>query len=316
MATRKLFSVLFLQFMFVVLLVLDPANAHKELIVGFYEKSCPEAEAIVKKVMVEILSKAPTLAAPLIRLHFHDCFVRGCDGSVLLDSSTKQAEKDFASNLSLRGFQIIDRVKSALEKACPGVVSYQGTILGSRTGRKDGRVSSITEASDNLPPPYANITLLIRIFQGKGLSIKDLVVLSGAHTVGTSHCHSFDYRLYNFTGKLGTTDPKLDPNYIKRLKSKCNKLGDETTLAEMDPRSFKTFDASYYTLVAKRRGLFESDAALLNNTKTKSYVKLQAATGGSTFFDDFGVSMVNMGRIGVLTGKAGEIRKQCSKVNK
>lgn len=76
MATRKLFSVLFLQFMFVVLLVLDPANAHKELIVGFYEKSCPEAEAIVKKVMVEILSKAPTLAAPLIRLHFHDCFVR------------------------------------------------------------------------------------------------------------------------------------------------------------------------------------------------------------------------------------------------
>ncbi|KAG2684226.1 hypothetical protein I3760_10G067300 [Carya illinoinensis] len=331
MATRKLFSVLFLQFMFVVLLVLDPANAHKELKVGFYEKSCPEAEAIVKKVMVEILSKAPTLAAPLIRLHFHDCFVRGCDGSVLLDSSTKQAEKDFASNLSLRGFQIIDRVKSALEKACPGVVScadilaivardVAATIKGPswevETGRKDGRVSSITEASDNLPPPYANITLLIRIFQGKGLSIKDLVVLSGAHTVGTSHCHSFDYRLYNFTGKLGTTDPKLDPNYIKRLKSKCNKLGDETTLAEMDPGSFKTFDASYYTLVAKRMGLFESDAALLNNTKTKSYVKLQAATGGSTFFDDFGVSMVNMGRIGVLTGKAGEIRKQCSKVNK
>lgn len=50
-------------------------------------------------------------------------YVQGCDGSVLLDSSTKQAEKDFASNLSLRGFQIIDRVKSALEKACPGVVS-------------------------------------------------------------------------------------------------------------------------------------------------------------------------------------------------
>ena len=42
---------------------------------------------------------------------------------MLLNSSTKQAEKDAVPNLSLRGFQIIDKVKSALEKACPGVVS-------------------------------------------------------------------------------------------------------------------------------------------------------------------------------------------------
>lgn len=50
-------------------------------------------------------------------------YVQGCDGSVLLSSSTNQAEKDFVSNQNLRGFQIVDRVKSALEKACPGVVS-------------------------------------------------------------------------------------------------------------------------------------------------------------------------------------------------
>ncbi|XP_041028270.1 peroxidase 27-like [Juglans microcarpa x Juglans regia] len=273
MATRKLFLVLFLQL--IMFVVLNPVYGQERLKLGFYEKSCPEAEAIVKKVMVETLSKAPTLAAPLIRMHFHDCFVRGCDGSVLLSSSTNQAEKDFASNLNLRGFQIIDRVKSALEKACPGVVSCAdilalvardatATIKGPswevETGRKDGRVSSEIEAHENLVPPTANITQLIRSFQERGLSIKDLVVLSGAHTVGTSHCYSFNYRLYNFTGK-GDTDPNLDPNYIKRLKNKC-KPGDNTTLVEMNPGSFK------------------------------------------------------MGRIGVLTGKAGEIRKQCSKVNK
>ena len=83
----------------------------------------------------------------------------------------------------------------------------------------------------------------------------------------------------------------------------------------MDPGSFKTFDEEYYTLVAKRRGLFNSDAALLDDKETRDYVKLQATTQGYTFFKDFGVSMVKMGNIGVLTGAAGEIRKTCAFVN-
>lgn len=49
--------------------------------------------------------------------------MQGCDGSVLLNSSSGQAEKDAIPNQSLRGFQIIDRVKTALEKECPRVVS-------------------------------------------------------------------------------------------------------------------------------------------------------------------------------------------------
>lgn len=50
--------------------------------------------------------------------------LQGCDGSVLLNSTQdSQAEKDAIPNLSLRGYQIIDRAKSAVEKACPGVVS-------------------------------------------------------------------------------------------------------------------------------------------------------------------------------------------------
>lgn len=83
----------------------------------------------------------------------------------------------------------------------------------------------------------------------------------------------------------------------------------------MDPGSFVTFDEDYYTLVTKRRGLFQSDAALLNDPETNAYVKLQATTHGSTFAKDFAESMVKMGNIGVLTGTAGEIRKHCAFVN-
>ncbi|KAI5340355.1 PREDICTED: peroxidase [Prunus dulcis] len=327
MATQKLISVLLLQLL-LVLLASDFSNGQK-LKVGFYHKTCPNLETIVAKTTQHYISRAPTLAAPLLRLHFHDCFVRGCDGSVLLNSTaSNSAEKDAIPNLSLRGFHVIDAAKSAVEKKCPGVVScadilalvardavrmLPGSFWEVPTGRRDGRVSVNSEALRGLPSPFSNITQLKATFASKGLGVKDLVVLSGGHTIGTSHCDSFSSRLYNFTDK-GDTDPKLDKNYIARLKKKC-KPGDTKTLVEMDPGSFKSFDEDYYTLVAKRRGLFHSDSALLDDPETRAYVIQQATSHGATFLKDFGASMVNMGNIGVLTGNSGEIRKQCALVN-
>ena len=135
----------------------------------------------------------------------------------------------------------------------------------------------------------------------------------GGHTVGQGHCPLILNRLYNFTGK-GDSDPDLDTEYAATLRKKC-KPTDTTTALEMDPGSFKTFDESYFKLVSQRRGFFQSDAALLNNQDTKSYVVKQMNSQRSTFSKDFGVSMVKMGRIGVLTGKAGEVRKKCRMVN-
>ncbi|XP_052480977.1 peroxidase 27 isoform X2 [Gossypium raimondii] len=275
----------------IVVMVLNHSNA-QGLKLGFYSETCPNAESIIRKTTYGFISRAPTLAAPLLRLHFHDCFVRGCDGSVLLNSTKNQAEKDAIPNLSLRGYHVIDAVKSAVEQACPGVVSCADILaLAARDsvsmingpswkvplGRRDGRISKLR-----------------------------------GHTIGTSHCVAFGLRLYNFSGK-GDADPSMDPTYVTQLKQKC-KPGDITSLVEMDPGSFKTFDEAYYTLVSKRRGLFGSDAALLNNAETKAYV-LQASRHGSTFAKDFAVSMEKMGKVEVLTGNQGEIRKHCAMVN-
>lgn len=45
------------------------------LSVGFYDGTCPDAEAIVRAVVREAALSDSTIPAVLLRLHFHDCFV-------------------------------------------------------------------------------------------------------------------------------------------------------------------------------------------------------------------------------------------------
>jgi hypothetical protein len=101
-----------------------PQYLEKPLKFDFYKKSCPQASGIVEKVVSKYSEIDPTNPAPLMRLFFHDCFVQGCDASVLLNSTTKiVAEKDASINFSLGDFNIIDEIKAELEHACPETVS-------------------------------------------------------------------------------------------------------------------------------------------------------------------------------------------------
>ncbi|KAI3728860.1 hypothetical protein L6452_17504 [Arctium lappa] len=308
-------------------------SVHGDLQMGFYASSCPKAEKIVQDYVNEHIPNAPSLAAALIRMHFHDCFVRGCDGSVLLNftaSSGNQTERVAVPNQTVRGFGFIDALKSLVEAECPGVVSCADIVaLAARdsivitggpswkvpTGRRDGRMSNASEALSQIPAPFDNITILIQKFANKSLDLKDLVLLSGAHTIGIAHCPSFSNRLYNFTG-VGDRDPALDSEYANNLQSrKCRTPNDTTTRVEMDPGSRKTFDLSYYSLVLKRRGLFESDSELTRNSNTLTYINqlLQGSIGN--FFSEFATSMEKMGAIEPKTGTSGEIRRNCAVVN-
>ncbi|KAL3509673.1 hypothetical protein ACH5RR_029074 [Cinchona calisaya] len=322
-------------FWFVMLAILGVISySAADLQFNFYAKTCPKAEKIVQDYVHEHIPNAPSLAATLIRMHFHDCFVRGCDASILLNftsSSGNQTEKTAVPNQTVRGFDFIDRVKSLLEAECPGVVSCADTIaLVARdsivltggpfwrvpTGRRDGLISNVSEALSNIPAPFMNFSALQTSFANKGLDLKDLVLLSGAHTIGIAHCPSFSSRLYNFSGILGNQDPSLDSEYASNLKAnKCKSINDTTTIVEMDPGSFRTFDLSYYTLLLKRRGLFQSDAALTTNSTTLSYINQLLQGSLQNFYEEFALSMEKMGRIGVKTGTSGEIRKQCAFVN-
>jgi len=305
-----------------------------QLVEGFYASCCPQAEKIIKNYVAEHVPRVPTIAATLLRTHFHDCFVRGCDASLLLNATGgKEAEKDAAPNKTLRGFAFIDRIKAIIEKECPGVVSCADILaLAARdsvvvtggpswsvpTGRRDGTVSLKQEALDNIPGPTMNFTQLLQSFQNKSLSLADLVWLSGAHTIGIGHCNTFSERLYNFTGRggPGDADPSLDPAYADNLRrTKCKTLTDNTTIVEMDPGSFRTFDLSYYRGVLKRRGLFQSDAALLTDPAAKADILSAVNSPPEFFFQVFAASMVKLGAVEVKTGSEGEIRKHCAVVN-
>lgn len=141
-----------------------------------------------------------------------------------------------------------------------------------------------------------------------------LYVYIGAHTLGVSHCNLINSRIYNFTGK-GDHDPSLNSTYVEYLKTKCynQSIDDTTTTVEMDPNSSTTFDSSYYSILLQNKGMFQTDVELLATRHSRKIVN--ELVDQSTFFKQFARSMKRLGSIEVLTGTAGEIRRNCSVVN-
>ncbi|KAJ7298239.1 hypothetical protein O6H91_05G041400 [Diphasiastrum complanatum] len=314
---------------FVLRLVMGQAKAQLEQ--NVYMDKCPEAEAIIKRVVRSAVMRNRGLAAGLLRMHFHDCFVNGCDASVLLDStSTNQAEKDsIVNNPSLHGFEMIDEAKAALEAKCPGEVSCADILafaardgvemLGGepwqvRWGRRDGTISRAADVIANIPAPFFNLQQLKRNFAAKGFTPDEMITLSGAHTIGQSHCAAFSNRLYNFSS-TSSQDPTLDPRYAKELKARCpQNNANPATVVLMDPLTPDCFDSAYFIDVKRRQGLFTSDASLLTDTASAAIVYTNAEEEDD-WLSKFAEAMVKMSEIEVKTAPQGQIRKNCHVVN-
>nr|CAB3488497.1 unnamed protein product [Digitaria exilis] len=344
-------------------MLLAAAVVSAQLSTDFYDETCPNALDIIESAVRAAISKESRMGASLLRLHFHDCFVnatcrnfqtslvtlvseynhgvpfrgltvdcnakwtlQGCDGSVLLDDATGfTGEKTAAPNKnSIRGFEVVDDIKSQLEDACAQTVSCADILavaardsvvaLGGPTwdvelGRRDGTTASLDDANSDLPKPTMDLSDLINAFSKKGLSETDMIVLSGGHTIGQARCVNFRGRLYNET----TT---LDASLASSLKPRCPSAtgnGDNNT-SPLDPSTSYVFDNFYYKNLLRNKGLLHSDQQLFNSGSADDQTKAYASDMAG-FFDDFRDAMVKMGAIGVVTGSGGQVRVNCRKTN-
>lgn len=314
-------------------LVVAPELCDAQLRQNFYSSSCPNVEKIVRNVVQTKIQQTFVTIPATLRLFFHDCMVNGCDASVIIQSTgSNKAEKDHPDNLSLAGdgFDTVIKAKAAVDaiSGCKNKVSCAdilaiatrdvvnlagGPFYPVELGRRDGLVSTAGSVNGHLPQPTFNLDQLTSMFSKVGLSLSDMVALSGAHTLGFSHCGKFSNRLYNFS-KNSKVDPTLNPQYASQLKQMCPKIVDPRIAINMDPTTPRSFDNAYYKNLINKKGLFTSDQVLFDDKRSNPLV-VDWAQNSQHFNQAFIKAMTKLGRVGVKTGQNGNIRIKCDAFN-
>ncbi|CAL5354459.1 unnamed protein product [Camellia sinensis] len=287
-----------------------PCNA--QLSSTFYDQTCPNALSAIRTSIQQSISLERQMTASLIRLHFHDCFVKGCEASILLDeSATPTSERSAGPNKgSIRGYEVVEAAKSAVKKVCPGVVSYAdilavaardasvyvgGPSWTAKLGRRDSTKASRSLAESDLPSFTSGLGQLIPNFARKGLNSRDMVALSGSHTIGQAQCFTFRNRIYD-------NGSNIDAGFASTLSRGCpaSTSSGNSNLAPPDLVTPNSFDNNYFKNLIQKKGLLPSDQVLFNGGSTDNIV-LEYSKNPSTFNSDFALAMIKMGDIKSLS---------------
>ncbi|OMO73107.1 Plant peroxidase [Corchorus capsularis] len=265
--------------------LLEGSLSNGQLSPTFYDQTCPNVTNIIRQVLVNATLSDPRIGASLIRLYFHDCFVQGCDASILLDDPVNGEKEALPNNNSARGYEVVDAMKTALEAACPNTVSCadilaiaseESVFLAGNLswavplGRRDGLTANRSLANSNLPAPFHNLT----------------------------------------------PDQTLNSTYLETLRQICPQGGNASALANLDPTTPDGFDNNYFSNLQIHKGLLQSDQELFSTEGADTIEIVNRFSANQTaFFESFVESMIRMGNLSVLTGTDGEIRSNCRVVN-
>ncbi|KAG0458516.1 hypothetical protein HPP92_023673 [Vanilla planifolia] len=319
----------------VVILCLLPRPSSAQLRQNYYANICPNVESIVRNAVTQKFRQTFVTVPATLRLFFHDCFVNGCDASVIVASTaSNKAEKDHPDNLSLAGdgFDTVIKAKAAVDAvdqcrfkvSCADILAMAtrdvislagGPSYAVELGRLDGLSSTEASVNGRLPQPTFKLNQLTSLFASNGISQTDMIALSGAHTLGFSHCSRFANRIYDYGGRNGAVDPSLNRTYATQLQGMCPRNVDPNVAVNMDPITPRIFDNQYYLNLQQGMGLFTSDQVLRDDKRSRPIVDSWAASSDA-FNSAFVASMTRLGRVGVKTSPSqGNIRRDCAVFN-
>ncbi|KAF4382158.1 peroxidase 21 [Cannabis sativa] len=317
---------------FIILLLSISIQCHsgksEVLKVNYYNESCPKAEEIIRQEVIKLYNEHGNTAVSWVRNLFHDCMVKSCDASVLLETwNGIESEKKSGRSFGMRNFKYVNTIKAAVENECPltvscadivalsardGIVMLGGPRIEMKTGRKDSKESHLTLVEDSIPNHNDSISLVLSRFQSVGIDIQATVALLGAHSVGRVHCVNLVDRLYP------TVDPSLDPTYAEYLKRRCpspNPDPNAVLYARNDRETPMILDNNYFKNILKHKGLLLVDEQLTSDPSTLPFVQKMAADN-DYFHDQFSRAIQLLSENNPLSEDLGQIRKDCRFVNK
>ncbi|KAF3324013.1 peroxidase 51-like protein [Carex littledalei] len=314
--------------LFPITLCLFSQLAYSQLTQNYYSNTCPNVESIVRAAVTKKFSETPITVGATIRLFFHDCFVQGCDASVIVASSgNNTAEKDHPINLSLAGdgFDTVIRAKAAVDAvpqctnrvSCADILTMAtrdvialsgGPSYTVELGRLDGLRSSASDVNRRLPGPDSSLDQLTNLFAVNGLSMSDMIALSGAHTIGFAHCTTFSNRIRS------TVDSTMNPTYARQLQAACPANANPNLAVGLDPVTPRAFDNQYFKNLQQGMGLLRSDQVLFTDSRSRPLVNSWAQSTAA-FQRAFVNAITKLGRVGVKTGANGNIRRNCAVIN-
>lgn len=197
------------------------------------------------KADITALVKDKDCGPIFIRLSWHDAGVYstgklsgGCPNAVM--RFTDGGEGTFGANAGLPDVAV-GLLKPIADKYVPSKISNAdlwalaanvatevmgGPAIPTRFGRKDAASSaeSVESQAGRLPDGDKGVSHLRDIFGPKGFSDRDIVALSGAHTVGKCHADRS-----GFDGKWTEDHLAFNNSYFKEMLAK--EYADETTAA-------------------------------------------------------------------------------------